>query len=105
MVNRFGVYLINLDERISKDPKNSRPAVVVSPDELNSNLSTVIIAPISSSNANYPTRVPIDLLKSPRFVILDQLQTIDADRLVKKIAEIEKDAQAELTERLLELFA
>ena len=105
MVNRFDVYLINLDERISKDPKNTRPAVVVSPDELNRNLSTVIIAPISSSNVNYPTRVPIDLLNSARFVILDQLQTIDIERLVKKIAEVEKDAQAVLTERLLELFA
>ena len=105
MVNRFDVYLINLDERISTDPKNSRPAVVVSPNELNRNLSTVMIAPISSSNARYPTRVPVDLLNSPRFVILDQLQTIDRDRLVKKIAEIEKDKQGELTERLLELFA
>ena len=105
MVNRFDVYLINLDERISTDPKNTRPAVVVSPDELNRNLSTVIIAPISSSNVNYPTRVPIDLLNSPRFVILDQLQSIDADRLVKKIAEVDKEAQGQLTERLLELFA
>ena len=105
MVNRFDVYLVNLDERISKDPKNTRPAVVVSPDELNRNLSTVIIAPISSSNVNYPTRVPIDLLNSPRYVILDQLQSIDVDRLVKKIAEVEKVSQAELTERLLELFA
>ena len=105
MVTRFDVYLINLDERITADPKNTRPAVVVSPDELNRNLSTVIIAPISSSNVGYPTRVPIDLLNSPRFVILDQLQTIDTDRLVKKIAEVEKEAQLELTERLLELFA
>ena len=105
MVRRFDVYLINLDEHPSDDAKNTRPAVVVSPDEMNRNLSSVIVAPLSSTNAQYPTRVPVDFLNDRRFVILDQMHSVDADRLVKKIGELEKESQASVTERLLELFA
>ena len=105
MVKRFDVYLINLDERPTKDAKNTRPAVVISPDEVNRNLSSVIVAPLSSTNAKYPTRVLVDFLNDSRFVILDQMHTVDTDRLVKKIGELEKDAQASVTDRLLELFA
>ena len=105
MVKRFDVFLVNLDDRPSKDAKNTRPAVVISPDELNRNISSVIVAPLSSSNARFPTRVPVHFLNSPRFVILDQMQTVDKDRLVKKIGELEKEAEDLITERLLELFA
>jgi len=105
MVNRFEVYLINLDERPSEDAKNTRPAVVISPNEMNRNISSVIVAPISSTNARYPTRIPVEFLNSPRFVILDQMQSVDKNRLVKKIGELEKDSQTSVTERLLELFA
>ena len=105
MVNRYDVFLINLDERPSGDPKNTRPAVVVSPDELNRNVETVIIAPLSSTRAAYPTRVPVDFLNETRYVILDQIRTIDRSRLVKKIGELEKEARAAVTDRLLELFS
>jgi mRNA interferase MazF len=105
MVNRFDVYLINLDDRISDDPKNTRPAVVVSPDELNRHVETAIIAPLSATNAHYPTRVPVDFLNETRYMILDQLQTVDRSRLVKKIGAIDRSAQSAIIERLLELFA
>lgn len=105
MVSRYDVFLINLDERPSADPKNSRPAVVVSPDELNRHVETVIIAPLSSTRAKYPTRVPVDFLNETRYVILDQIRTVDRDRLVKKIGELEKEARAAVTDRLLELFS
>jgi len=105
MVNRFDVYLINLDDRPSDDPKNTRPAVVISPDELNRNVETAIIAPLSATNARYPTRIPVEFLNETRYVILDQLQTVDRSRLVKKIGEIEKSSQAAIVERLLELFS
>lgn len=105
MVNRFDVYLINLDERPSNDAKNTRPAVVISPDELNRNLSSVIVAPLSSTTAEYPTRVPVEFLNDHRFVILDQIYSVDAERLVKKVGALEKVFQASVIERLLELFA
>ena len=105
MVSRYEVYLINLDEVPSDDPKNTRPAVVVSPDELNRHVETVIIAPLSSTRAKYPTRVPVEFLNETRYVILDQIRTVDSSRLVKKIGELEKEARAAITDRLLELFS
>ena len=59
MVSRYDVFLINLDEMPSADPKNTRPAVIVSPDELNRHDESVIIAPISSTRPKYPTRDPV----------------------------------------------
>ena len=105
MVNRFDVFLINLDDRPSDDPKNTRPAVVISPDELNRNVETAIVAPLSSTKALYPTRIPVSFLNETRYVILDQLQTIDGSRLVKKIGKLENEAREAITNRLLELFS
>lgn len=105
MVNRFDVYLINLDAVPSGDAKNTRPAVVISPDETNRNLNHVIIAPLSSTRAKYPTRVAVDFLNSERFVVLDQLRTVDKNRLVKKIGSVDKQAQKHVVAKLLELFA
>ena len=105
MVNRFDVYLINLDDRPSDDPKNTRPAVVISPNELNRNVETAIVAPLSATKALYPTRIPVIFLNETRYLILDQIQTVDRDRLVKKIGEIENSARKDLITKLQELFA
>ncbi len=105
MVNRFDVYLINLDDQLSKDPKNTRPAVIVSPDELNRNVGSVIIAPLATTNSVYPTRVPINFLNAARHIVLDQIRTVDKTRLVKKIGAVDETAQKEIIERLNELFA
>lgn len=105
MVNRFDVYLVNLDAQASKDAKNTRPCVVVSPDEMNAHLANVIIAPLSSSTAKYPTRVAVNFLNNERLIVLDQIRTVDKVRLVKKIGEIEKAAHKETIDRLQEMFA
>jgi mRNA interferase MazF len=105
VVNRFDVYLVNLDAEVSKDAKNTRPCVVISPDEINRNVSCVMIAPLSATTTKYPTRVPVHFLNSDRMIILDQIRTVDKIRLVKKIGEIEKVAQKQALERLQELFA
>lgn len=105
MVSRFGVYLVNLDLEISRDPKNTRPCVVISPDEVNRNLQSVIIAPLASTNTKYPTRVPVEFLNGTRHVILDQIRTVDRTRLVKKIGEIDEAFRRSIIERLQELFA
>ena len=105
MVSRFDVFLINLDPVPSPDAKNTRPAVVVSPDEINRNLDHVIIAPLSSEGSGYPTRVAVDFLNSRRFIVLDQVRTIDRQRLTKKIGEIDGSARNETLSRLAEMFA
>jgi len=105
MVKRFDVYLVNLDDRPSEDAKNTRPAVVVSPDEINRNLDYVIVAPISAPSGDYPTRISVELLNSERTIVLDQIRTVDKDRLVKHIGEIGKPAREATLDRLQELFA
>jgi mRNA interferase MazF len=105
MVNRFDVYLVNLDPTPSGDAKNTRPCVVISPDELNRNVNTAIIAPLSTIKMKYPTRVPVEFLNSERSIVLDQIRTVDKIRLVKKIGRVEKEAQKKTLERLQELFA
>ena len=105
MVNRFDVFLVNLDRELSADAKNTRPCVVISPNEMNHHIQNLIIAPLSSTAAKYPTRVTVNFLNSERSLILDQIRTVDKIRLVKKIGEIDKEAQKETLERLKELFA
>ena len=105
MVNRFEVYLVNLDPEVSKDAKNTRPCVVVSPDEMNHHLTNVIVAPLSSTTTKYPTRIMTNFLNGERAIVLDQIRTVDKARLVKKIGDIESAARKETLGRLTELFA
>lgn len=105
MVNRFDVYLINLDDEVSDDPKNTRPAVVISPDEANRHLNHVVIAPLSATNSRYPTRLPITFLNAERFVIIDQIRTVENGRLVKRIGSVDDESASAIASLLLENFA
>ncbi len=105
MVNRFEVYLVNLDAEPGKNAKNTRLCVVVSPNEINQNITSVIIAPLSSAGPNYPTRIPVTLLNSERSIVLDQIRVVDRVRLIKKIGEIDESVQKAILDRLRELFA
>jgi len=108
MVSRFEIYLLNMDDTVATPPgdaRNTRPCVVVSPDELNRHVATAIVAPISSTRATYPTRVEIDFLNGRRHVILDQIRTVDANRLVKKVGELDPESRKKILDTLAELFA
>ena len=105
MVSRFDIYLVNLDAEPSKNPKNTRPCVVISPDEMNRNIASVIIAPLTASPAKYPTRVPVNFLNTERLVVLDQMRAVDKARLVKSVGKVEMSERKAVLERLAELFA
>ncbi len=105
MVNRFDVYLVNLDSTPTKDAKNTRPCVVISPNEMNAHLASVIIAPLSAVTTRYPTRIAVNFLNNERMIVLDQIRTVDTGRLVKKIGEIDKAVHKETIDRLQEIFA
>lgn len=104
MVKRFDIYLLNLDTEISEDAKNTRPCVVISPDEMNRHISTAIVAPVSTTNQKYPTRIPFEFLEKKRTIVLDQLRTVEKARLVKHIGKLDKRSQTPVIETLQEMF-
>ncbi len=104
-MKRFDVYLINLDPTIGKEIKKTRPCLIISPDEMNDNISTVIIAPMTSRIRNYPTRVNCDFQGVKGQIVLDQIRTVDKIRLVKKLGVIDKQTQKEVLQILQEMFS
>jgi len=105
MVARFDIFLVSIDGESASTAKDTRPAVVVSPDELNRHLSTVMIAPVATSVTRYPTRVAVSILNAERLIVLDQIRCIDKSSLVKKIGEIDEGSRETICDRLTEIFA
>ena len=104
-VKRFEVYLVNLDPTVGHEIKKSRPCLVISPDELNGYISTVIVAPMTTKGRNYPTRVPCTFQGKEGQVVLDQIRTVDKIRLVKRLGKIDSRTQAVVFSVLSELFS
>ncbi|MBT3214016.1 MAG: type II toxin-antitoxin system PemK/MazF family toxin [Deltaproteobacteria bacterium] len=93
-VARFEVYLVNLDPTIGSEIKKVRPCVVVSPDEMNRSLRTVIIAPMTTvRREHYPSRVDCVFQKKQGQIVLDQIRTIDRQRLLKNLGMLPKNSQ------------
>jgi mRNA interferase MazF len=104
-VKRFDVYLVNLDPTVGHEIKKSRPCLVISPDELNRYISTVIVAPMTTKGRNYPTRVPCTFQGKEGQVVIDQLRTVDKIRLAKRLGKIDPDTQTHVFSVLSELFS
>jgi len=105
VVNRFDVYLINLDPTIGSEIQKTRPCLVISPDEMNRNIRTVIIAPMTSAQKDYPTWVTCTFRKKQGKIVLDQIRTVDKERLIKKLGTIDPKAQLDTISILQRLFA
>jgi mRNA interferase MazF len=105
VVQRFEVFLINLDPTIGNEIQKTRPCVVISPDEMNRHITTVIIAPMTTKSRAYPTRIPCQFQGKEGQIILDQIRTVDKTRLVKKLGQIHLDEQKMVLEILAEMFA
>jgi mRNA interferase MazF len=102
---RFEVYLINLDPTIGSEIKKTRPCVIISPDEMNRNIATVIIAPLTSKLRNYPTRIPCRVEGKQGQIVLDQIRTVDKIRLIKKLDFLNKNVQTKTLKVLNEMFS
>ncbi len=105
VVKRFDVYLVNLDPTLGSKIQKTRPCLVISPDEMNRNIRTVIIAPMTSVQKKYPTRVPCIFKKKRGQIVLDQIRTIDKARLIKKLGAIDSKAQSDTISTLQRLFS
>lgn len=104
VVKRFEVYLVNLDPTIGSEIKKTRPCVIVSPDEMNRYIATVIMAPMTTKGRTYPTRVPCQFEGKTGQIVLDQLRTVDKKRLVKQLGLTDNKTQKEILAKLAEMF-
>jgi mRNA interferase MazF len=102
---RFDVFLVSLDPTIGVEMKKTRPCVVVSPDEMNRHLCTVIIAPLTSRGNVYPSRVALTFQGKKGQIVLDQIRTVDRTRLVRKLGVLTESTAKTVSRQLVELFA
>ena len=105
MVKRFDVYLVNLDPTVGHEVKKNRPCLVISPDELNRNISTVIVAPMTTKGRNYPTRVSCTFNDKKGQILLEQMRAVDKIRLIKRLGKVGSFVQAQVFSVLSELFS
>lgn len=105
VVNRFDVFLVNLDPTIGSEIQKTRPCIVISPDEMNKYIATVIVAPMTTKGQSYPTRVACQFQGKDGQIVLDQICTVDKTRLVKKLGQIHPDEQKTVLDTLAEMFA
>jgi mRNA interferase MazF len=105
LIKRFEVYLINLDPTIGSEIQKTRPCLVISPDEMNTHIATVIVVPMTTRGRDYPTRVNCQFEGKSGQIILDQIRTVNKGRLVKRLGKISADSQTEVLAVLSEMFS
>jgi len=101
---QFQVYLANLDPTVGVEIRKTRPCAIVSPDEMNQNLKTAIVAPMTTTKRNYPSRVDCRFEGKNAQIALDQIRTLDRRRLIKPLGTISRQAQREISRILVEMF-
>jgi mRNA interferase MazF len=105
VTQRFDIFLINLDPTVGREIQKTRPCLIVSPDEMNQHLATVIIAPLTSKRRGYPSRVPCRFKRKLGEIALDQIRTVDKIRLVRRIGAVDRKTQLGVVKTLAQIFA
>jgi len=105
VAKRFEVYLVNLDPTLGSEIQKTRPCLVISPDEMNRHIATVIVAPLTSQGQRYPSRVSCRFQDKDGQVVLDQIRTVDKVRLVRRLGRIDPSTGATVLAVLAEMFA
>ena len=103
-IRQYEIILVNLDPTIGSEIKKTRPCIVISPDEMNKHLRTVVIAPMTTTSKNYPTRVKIKHENNLGWIVLDQVRTIDKQRILKNLGRLSKPEIKEVKSILKETF-
>ena len=104
-MRRFDVYLVNLDPTVGSEIQKTRPCLIISPDDMNRFISTVIVAPMTTKGRTYPTRVDCEFQGTSGQVVLDQIRSVDKARLVRKLGRLESATQQAVLTVLAALFA
>ena len=105
VVSRFDVHLVRLDPTEGREIRKTRPCLVISPDEMNRQSGTVIVAPMSTKSRDYPTRVALEFRGKAGRIVLDQIRAVDRNRLVKNIGRIETATAEKVLVVLGQMFA
>jgi mRNA interferase MazF len=105
VVRRFEVYLVSLDPAQGSEIKKTRPCLVVSPDEMNRHIRTVIVAPMTTKGRSYPTRVQCTFKGKAGQVVLDQIRTVNKSRLVNRLGQLGKATREEVLTTLAAIFS
>jgi len=105
VAHRFEVYLINLDPTLGSEIKKSRPCLIISPDEMNNHIATVIVAPMTTKGRDYPTRINCQFEGKSGQIVLDQIRTVDKSRLIKKLGKINDSISEEVLSVLQDMFS
>ena len=101
---RFDVYIVSLDPTSGREIQKVRPCLIISPDEMNRHIGTVIIAPMTARGRDYPTRVRCEFQGRRGQIVLDQIRTVDKSRLIRKLGRISDQAQIDTLSVLSEMF-
>ena len=99
-ITQYSVFLLNLDPTVGHEIKKTRPCIVISPDEMNRHLETIMIAPMTTKSRDYPTRVKVDLLGKTSWVVLDQIRTVDRQRFLKKLGDLDEESIVKVKETI-----
>jgi len=105
VIYRFDIYMVNLDPTIGSEIQKTRPCLIISPDEMNTYIATVIIAPMTTRGRDYPTRVNCQFGDKNGQIVLDQIRTVDKTRLVKQLGHLDSKTQVRVLAVLAEMFA
>jgi len=102
---RGDVHLVRLDPTLGSEIQKTRPCVIVSPDELNAHLRTIIVAPMTTGGQAYPWRIRCRFQNRSGYIVLDQLRTVDRERLVKRLGALPAATMSDVLDGLQEMFA
>ena len=103
-LSQYAIVLVNLDPRMGSEIKKTRPCVIISPDEMNKYLQTIVIAPMTSSSKTYPTRVEVKHNKTKGWIVLDQIRTVDRQRITKIFGNLTEKEISKVKSVIFETF-
>ncbi|MBU7007380.1 type II toxin-antitoxin system PemK/MazF family toxin [Phosphitispora fastidiosa] len=104
VVHQYEIFWVNLDPTMGSEIKKTRPCLIISPDEMNRHLNTVLAAPMTTKTKNYPTRIKVNFAGKTGWIALDQIRCIDKIRLVNKAEELDQDTITLVKNKIMEML-
>jgi len=103
-LHQYQIVIVNLDPTIGNEIRKTRPCVIVSPDEMNRHLQTITVCPITSTSKKYPTRLKVIIQRKLNWIVVDQIRTLDRERIIKMVGQLREETIAELKSIIKETF-